>query len=121
MLDSEDEDFADEEADDDLGEGTSKSAILSLLGSSGVKGKKTVFVDTAKEGELFKVTLCLPSAIQLDAEFCLVLLRSVPPRRVLISLSSGEIQASKTSKSTLILDANFIVKQKQGKGQRYRR
>lgn len=41
----------DEEDDDDLGEGTSKSAILSLLGSSGVKGKKTVFVDTAKEGE----------------------------------------------------------------------
>lgn len=45
MPDSEDEE------DDDLGEGTSKSAILSLLGSSGVKGKKTVFVDTVKEGE----------------------------------------------------------------------
>lgn len=47
VLDSEDD-----EEENDLGEGTSKSAILSLLGSSGTKGKKTIFVDTAKEGEL---------------------------------------------------------------------
>lgn len=46
MLDSEDED-----EQNDLGEGTSKAAILSLLGSSGAKGKKTVFVDTAREGK----------------------------------------------------------------------
>lgn len=46
MLDSEDED-----EQNDLGEGTSKAAILSLLGSSGVKGKKTIFVDTAREGK----------------------------------------------------------------------
>lgn len=46
-LDSEGE----ENEENDLGEGTSKSAILSLLGSSGTKGKKTIFVDTAKEGE----------------------------------------------------------------------
>ena len=39
------------EEDDDLGEGSSsKATILSLLGSSGVKGKKTVFVDSAKQG-----------------------------------------------------------------------
>lgn len=44
-------DSEDDEEDNDLGEGTSKSAILSLLGSSGTKGKKTIFVDTAKEGE----------------------------------------------------------------------
>lgn len=54
MLDSEDDE------EEDLGEGTSKSAILSLLGSSGAKGKKTIFVDTAKEGECIFPSEILP-------------------------------------------------------------
>lgn len=54
-MDSEDEDMLEE---DDRGEGTSKQEILRLLGAGESQGKKTVFVDSAKQGKRLTASCC---------------------------------------------------------------
>jgi U3 small nucleolar RNA-associated protein 11 len=97
---AEDLDSEDEEVDDNHGEGPSKSAVLSLLGVAPVKGKKTIFVDTAKEGKLESFPL---PAHMTQAEHVHLTVAKFKPQKLVNRLMSMNTSTSSKGKGKAII------------------